>query len=480
MGKSDLLDAWAWRASSMSRRARGGRRQPELFPRSKRPTIPIEDNHRLVVLTDETDWTELEERVEVIRMSKLKSAAGRPPRLRALVGALMLKATRDMTWREAEDQIRHYAPARYLCGLTETDWTPDHTTLHDFAVLLGEDGVKLINEYAVEWAVDEKLADPSVVVGDTTAQEAAIPYPNEMGLMAAFVTSVVAASRKAGRALKEFVARAGTKFQAAKEKVREYRLFAKTKAVKDRMVGQMAAIVEGVQKQLAPALLAAAAGRGRLGKYCKVSMAKLQRLHETMRMLVPQIRYWLRTGWVAKDKVISLHIPELYSVVRGKVGKPVEFGLTWGITRLRGGFLLATLARDRRELVDAKFAVKSVEDHIGLFGKAPRAYAYDRAGHSQRNVATLTKLGVKEVGLAPRGRTHWAVSSERIRKELVRERAMVEGGIGAVKSTRYNFHRPRARSVRMMGASGQLAVLGFNLNKLVRGVAARRDVAVVG
>jgi hypothetical protein len=101
------------------------------------------------LLTEEIDWTELEERVELIRMSKLKNAAGRPPQLRALIGALVLKATRDMTWREAEDQIRHYAPARYLCGLTETEWTPDFTTLHDSAVLLGEDGVKLINEYAL-------------------------------------------------------------------------------------------------------------------------------------------------------------------------------------------------------------------------------------------------------------------------------------------------------------------------------------------
>jgi hypothetical protein len=102
-------------------------RQPELFARSKRPTIAIESNHRLVILTDEVDWTQLEERVDQIRESKLKNGAGRPPRLRALIGALLLKATRDMTWREAEDLIRHYAPARYLCGLTETDWSPDFT-----------------------------------------------------------------------------------------------------------------------------------------------------------------------------------------------------------------------------------------------------------------------------------------------------------------------------------------------------------------
>src|SRR6202453_5071299 len=109
----------------MSEQKRSGARQVDLFPRSRRPMIAIEPNHRLVILTDEIDWTELEERVERIRESKLKNAAGRPPRLRALIGALLLKATRDMTWREAEDLIRHYAPARYLCGLTETEWSPD-------------------------------------------------------------------------------------------------------------------------------------------------------------------------------------------------------------------------------------------------------------------------------------------------------------------------------------------------------------------
>src|SRR5712692_6074099 len=126
----------------MSKKPSGGSRQPDLFPRSKTPRIPIEENHRLVLLTEQTDWTELEARAEEIRMSKLKSPAGRPPHLRVLLGALMLKATRDMTWREAEDQMRHYAPARYLCALTETEWTPDFTTLHDFAVLLGEEGMK--------------------------------------------------------------------------------------------------------------------------------------------------------------------------------------------------------------------------------------------------------------------------------------------------------------------------------------------------
>src|SRR5215211_2490403 len=136
----------------MAKSPGGASRQAELFPPSKRPTIPIEENHRLVLMTDAIDLTDLLEVVEHIRLSKVKNGAGRPPHLRALVGALLLKATRDMTLREAEDLIRHYAPARYLCGLTETEWTPDHRTLHDFEVLMGEDGVRIINEYAVKTA----------------------------------------------------------------------------------------------------------------------------------------------------------------------------------------------------------------------------------------------------------------------------------------------------------------------------------------
>lgn len=465
----------------MSKKTRGGSRQPDLFPRSKRPTIPIEPNHRLVELADALDWTELEVRAEAIRAAKLKNGAGRPPHLRALLGAMVLRATRYMPYRVLEDQIRHYAPARYLCALTETEWSPDHNTLHDFIEMMGEDGTRLINEYVVEKAVEEKLADSKLMVADTTAQEAALPYPNEIGLLGAFLTTVAAASKKGGHALKDFVTRAAKELAAAREKVREYRLFAKnkTKAGKDQMTAALASLVERVQTKLGQALKAAASSSQRLGKYARMATAKVARLHETMKKLVPQIRYWLKTGFVAVDKIISLHIPELYSIVRGKVGKKVEFGLNWGIRRLKGGYLLATLAKDRRELLDAKFAVKAVKEHIALFGKAPRAYAYDRGGWSATNIAELKKLGVKQVGLAPRGRAEWQVR-ERVKKQLVSERAQVEGGIGTLKCSKYGFNRPAARSVPMMGACGQLAALGFNLNKLVRELANRENVQLVG
>jgi hypothetical protein len=93
-------------------------------------------------------------------------------------------------------------------------------------------------------AVKKKVADPCTLVADTTAQEAAIPYPNEMGLMAGFLRSVTGAARSVGGALKEFVHTTASLFDAARQKAREYRLFAKIKEKKDHVMGQMVTLVE--------------------------------------------------------------------------------------------------------------------------------------------------------------------------------------------------------------------------------------------
>jgi len=430
-------------------------------------------------MAEEVDWTELEALIQSIRMSKLKSAAGRPPHLRALAGALVFRATRKMTYRETEDLIRYYAPARYLCGLTETEWSPDANTLQDFEQLLGEEGVRQVNECVVKWAVEEKLADPSLMVADMTAQEAAIPYPNEVGHMAAFLNAVVAASSKTGKALVGFVKGLGDRVKAAKKKVRAHRLFAETADAKKKLTQELAAIVEGLNTELGQGLDAAKVQGERLKKQGKRAWTKLKALHGTMSKLLPQIRYWLRTGKVASGKIINIHIPELYSIVRGKAGKAVEFGLKWGFARLRGGYVLATLARGKADMTDSHFALAAVEQHIALFGKPPKSYAYDRGGYSQDNLKKLKAKGVKEVGLAPRGKAKWAVG-EKVKEKLVNERAQVEGSIGTVKSSRYGFNKPVARSVEMMGVSGQRSVLGLNLNKLIRDLASRREVVVVG
>src|SRR3954470_13115760 len=52
---------------------------------------------------------------------------------------------------------------------------------------------------------------------------------------------------------------------------------------------------------------------------------------------------------------------------------------------------------EKIDLYDVTFAVQAAEQIAALFGKAPRSYAYDRAGHSARNVDRPREIGVRDV-----------------------------------------------------------------------------------
>ena len=422
-------------------------------------------------MTAELDWAQLMEIVEEIRATKLKSRAGRKPHLRALIGAVIFMATRRMTYREAEDQIRHYGPARYLCGLTECNWTPDFTTIQDFVQLLGDEGMRRLNEYVLGRAVEESFADPSVLVADTTAQEAAIPYPNEVGLMTSFITALTATCHKGGRVLRDLLATTQSDVAVFARKAREYRLFAKSKEVRNRAVGRLSRIAARIHKKLGKVLEADDLEPSHVTR-------KLAQLHLTMDKLLPQIRSWLSTGRVSKGKIISMHCPELYSIVRGKIGKKVEFGLKWGILRVAGGYLWSR-GPGTKNFNDKNHALEAVKDHVSLFGRAPRIYAYDRGGYSPNNVLKIKERGVKQVGVAPTGRSR-STLGPRIKKRVIQERCRIEGSIGALKRSRDDFHRPSAKSTKMIATCGQRAILGLNLNKLIRDCARRDETALVG
>jgi IS5 family transposase len=451
-----------------------GSAQKELFGLSKRPQISVDPSHELVQLAEELDWTALEESAEGIRKQKLKNAAGRPPKLRPLIGSIVLMGVRRATYREAEDLIRHYGPARYLCGLTETDWTPDFTTINDFTLLMGEEGVRRFNEEVVKHAVWKGLADPTLLVADTTAQEASIPWPNEMGLMGSFVGAIAASAKVTARAFKGLGDWIDKTTKAAVKEVRAYHLFAKTKADRNAGVTKLADVVEKVQRRLAK-VFGEAKGKC-LKKKTKRALARMQKLSNTMSTLLPQVRHWIKTGHVAKGKIINLKIPELYAIVRGKIGKKVEFGLKWGIRRIGGGFLMATMGRTLADVDDSRYVLTAVNEHIELFGAPPKKYGYDRAGYSQNNIVHLQEAGVRHVGVIPQGKAKWSVSA-RIKKRLLRERACIEGGIGTIKMPLYGFNFPAGRSVATMGACGQRALLGFNVNKLLREL--RREAVAV-
>jgi hypothetical protein len=196
------------------------------------------------------------------------------------------------------------------------------------------------------------------------------------------------------------------------------------------------------------------------------SSIEIERLSKLMDTLFPQILFFLETGYVASKKIIHLQMSELYSIIRGKAGKSVEFGLKWGINRV-DGFVLGFLINNGINASDQKFCLQSIKEHRALFGEAPKTFGFDRGGHSKSNIKKAKKLGVKNVGIAPTGKTKWSVS-ERMSEVIRRERAQVEGLIGNLKSKKYGFNKPNVKSTAAMEMSGHRSFLGFNLCKALR------------
>ena len=434
--------------------------QLSLLQQSEIAEIHLRKNHELVQITSYIDWDKLQLLAMNCREAKVKKSTGPAPRYRELLGAVVLMSLKKIDYRQCEDMIAHYAPARYLCNLMDSTWQPDHVTVFDFTKMLGPSGMELINQEVLSIAQDQGFLDPSQLMSDTTAQEAKIPYPTEVGLMSDFMSKVSKHLKKTGKTFTKVKAKIKESVKKVKGLARTYYLFCKDKESKSKAGKKIFHTVSDIQKELGD-VFSDLIPRG--GKPTK----ELKKLWEVMETLLPQIKKFLYTGFVANKKIIHLAMPELYSIVRGKAGKRVEFGLKWGISRIGGGFVSGFLHSQGEHTSDIKFCEEAVKEHIKMFGEAPEVYGFDRGGYSKGNIKRISKLGVKDVGIAPKGKAKWEISETK-QKLVKSERAQVEGSIGTIKSQSYGFNKPNARSTSAMESCGHRSILGFNLRKIFR------------
>lgn len=425
-------------------------------------TVPIllDPEHPMVKLCGILDWDTLIEIASQRRKKVITSLAGAKPHLRANVGAVVVRVMKSCTLQEAEDLICNYLPARYLCNLHESDWTPDFRTLWDFETMLGEEGLNEINVHVLKKAQENRFLDVRGLCSDTTAQEAKIPHPTEVGLMNSLAKSTEKAMGVLGRKAGLIKGKILSKIVTIKKLVRKYRLFAKTKEVRKEVTQEILKLSRDLTDKIGKCLDQM---KGSFKGHQKTAQARLQRLRDIFQKLSPQIAYFLKRGKVARDKIISLFQTDLRSIVRGKAGKKVEFGIKWGVNQIRGGYI--SLFRMEGKNSEQEYAVEGVRHHIKLFGEAPGEYGYDRGGWSAPHIEKIEKLGVKRVAVAPKGKTNWRVS-DRCKKRMVNERAQVEGKIGTTKH--YGLNKPEARTTSGMYRSARRAELRFNLTRFMK------------
>jgi len=426
-------------------------------------SISLDPDHMMVRLAHALDWKKLIEIAQKHRLLNIKKDVGVKPDLRVNVGAIIVRMMRSCTLREAMDLIQHFAPARYLCGLQESERTVDYQTIHDSEKRIGAKGVQEMEDYIISVARELGFADIRGLCADTTAQEAAIPYPTDVGMMGSFARSIAAAVKT----LKPRVNGLKTQIKKGVEKVaklvRSHRLFCKNNQQKTSVEKQLlkAAKSLGMKvKKLVKATTAATATNFRGAR--KKAWRKLQSLTETFTVAIPQIDHYIKNRAAVKGKIVSLFMPMIHAIKRGKVGKNVEFGLKILVNQIRGGYI--TMQRVCG-LSEYDCAVAAVDSHVAQFGQPPEEFGYDRGGWSKSHIKKIKKRGVKRVAIAPKGKAKWLVS-KRCRDRMMRERAQTEGKIGTTKN--YELNRPRARTEDGMERSMARSSCRFNLTKLLK------------
>ena len=143
--------------------------QLSLLSQSKVAEVYLKEDHELVQITDLMDWDKLI-LIGMNARSKVKKEVGPQPKYRELMGAVVLMSLKNFDYRQAEDMIAHYAPARYMCDLMDSTWQPDHVTIFDFIKMLGPSGMEAINQEVLMLAKDIGFLDPKELMSDTTAQ----------------------------------------------------------------------------------------------------------------------------------------------------------------------------------------------------------------------------------------------------------------------------------------------------------------------
>jgi len=94
---------------------------------------------------------------------------------------------------------------------------------------------------------------------------------------------------------------------------------------------------------------------------------------------------------------------------------------------------------------------------------------YDRGGDATTTREKLAQEGVQQIGIQPKGQRAWHVAEE-VRPQVRSERGKTEGIIGTLKSSKYNFNKPKERLWHTLEMAGPRSILSFNLNKLMRDV----------
>ena len=444
-----------------------GIEQSSLFSLTSGISVLVGQDSQYRILSQIFTWSEAANVVNRYRAKKIDIDNGRNLDLRAHIGALIAQTMNGWTDRQTEEMVRYHAGVRLLCGLEGTTTTMDRTRIEAFRNCVGKDCAEELNQMVLRSAMGAGFTGVEICAADTTVQEAPIAYPTEVGHMKNIAEKILNFGRNLKLKSLESLSKLKDKAQGLFTSIRLFtrgkteKALEKKKRLAKKLHSRVQKMVQLAQKDLQ-------IKSGKLANYAKGQL-------DLYAQMMAQIKIWLNTGFHPKDKIISLWNTTARAISKGKTGKSVEFGKRWIITRLAGGYVTGTPCQKIGADADTQIADEVLMNFMDTFGEVPESFIYDRGADSTKNKNFLDEAGVKNICIFLKGPQKMDVPSG-ILEMAQRERSLSEASIANLKSKKYNFTKPRARSETTCDHKGFSAMLGFNLNLLLRDLSSAMEI----
>lgn len=437
-----------------------GINQPSLFSgRTLRMDVIVPKDNRYRLLAEKLPWPKLGETANYYRAKQVDINAGRSLNLRLHLGAFIAQNMSRWTDRETEDMVAHHAGVRILCALEQSAETIDHTSIETFRNQLSAEGVEAINRIVVQAASKAGFTGSALCSADTTVQESPIAYPTEVDHMRNIANKLVGIGKKIRKKIGGKLASFAAEAQKIFTQIRLFTGGQKKQSVekKKKLAKKLQQVVSRMQR-LVEENVAGLNGASR---------KQYQEVLAYYRLMLSQIRHWMRTGFHCPGKFVSLWEKNARAIVRNKSGKTVEFGRRWIITRLSEGYIIGTVCKKLGSDADTKIVPEVLEHFESVMREKPKLVVYDRGGDGRKNHKTLKADKITN-GIFRKGKESLVGLGRNTVLKVRRERALSEASIATIKSSRYGFNKPRAKTSEGCVLKGHAAILGANLTRFVR------------
>src|ERR1019366_842606 len=263
----------------------------------------IDMHHPLVCLGQCFDWSSFEATLGATYHPN-QGAPGVSTRL--MVALHYLKYQHDLSdedvvavWIE-NPYWQHFSGERYF----QHRMPIDPSSMTRWRKRLGEAGAEQMLQVTIETGISMRVIRPAElkrVNVDTTVQTKAIRFPTDARIYQRMRERLVKAARAEGLTIKQSYEHVGRRLLMQSSRYAHARQMKRARACTRKLKTQLGRIVREIERQI------------------ETPSGKLEKLLQTAHRIHLQEKH-------DKDKIYSVHEPEVHCIAKGKAGKQYEFG----------------------------------------------------------------------------------------------------------------------------------------------------------